>query len=323
VGTSGDSSGMSDHETAINDQHDRSSESPSRNDLPRQLPRPRAFHASRSITLPPHLTLQTSPPSLSTAMSSTLMNVNSDMVENDAASVASSYDSFYSADETAVASQHFDNLSSSREEDGDGTERLPTVRHKRETSESTAVPSTPKARIQGDESGESQDQEPFDLATPPLISDSGDETSDAAWFDAITPPDSIRLRHIGRRPSSASLRPGFDSMANSTNLFNSRPPSRRTQLSHALIQKTYSLVIGPPAHLIAIMLQIAARIVQGIPIVYDRASRRKKLPGTWESSTGEEDEWDEDDYGIPLKNLGRTSARSANRTGSDTRWGVD
>jgi hypothetical protein len=71
------------------------------------------------------------------------------------------------------------------------------------------------------------------------------------------------------------------------------------------------------------MLQIAARIVQGIPIVYDGRSSRKKVPGTWESSAGEEDEWDEDDYGIPLKNLKRTSARSADRTGSDTRWGVD
>ena len=243
------------------------------------------------------------------------------MVDNDAASIASSYDSFYSADEAAAASPHLD--MSSPEEEGDVTERLPTAHHKRGTSESTAVPSTPKARIHGDESGESHEQEPSDPATPPLISDSGDDTSDTAWFDAITPPDTMHLRHIARRPSRASLRPGFDSMANSTNLFTSRPPRRRTQLSHALIQKTYSLVIGPPAHLIALMLQIAARNVQGIPIVYDRSSTRKKLPGTWESSAGEEDEWDEDDYGIPLKNLRRRPARSAERTGSDTRWGVD
>jgi len=319
AGTSGDGSSISDHETAGNDQLDGNSEQPSLNDPPRPLPKkPRAFHTGRSITLPPHLTLHGSPPSPSTTMPPTLTNVDGGMDDNDTASVASSYDSFYSADEATG-----DNLSSSREQELDATERLPTTRHKREISELTAMPSTPKARIRCDEGGESHQRDHFDPVTPPLISDSGDDAPDTAWFDAITPPDTIRLRHLVRHPSRPSLRPELDTKTDPTNLFTSRPPSRRAQLSHALIQKTYSLVIGPPAHLIALMLQIAARIVQGIPIIYDGSSRREKLPGTWESSADEEDEWNEDDYGIPLNNLRRMSARSAHRTGSDTPWSVD
>jgi hypothetical protein len=85
------------------------------------------------------------------------------------------------------------------------------------------------------------------------------------------------------------------------------------------------------------MLQIAARIVHGIPIIYDARGRKEKAPGAWESSADEEDEWDEDDYGVPLANLRRGSEASLSslsshatrasqnsvRPPSDSAWSID
>lgn len=337
TGTSGDSSSISEHETPADEHPENNDKAPSL----KEPSRPRPFQAGRSITLPPHLTLHASPPSLSKTMPTTTeehaqvpqgteQNAEAPQTseagakaEIDTSSIASSHDIFYSADEAEPDEEN---------PDEDDTIRLPT-RHKRDISEATEVPSTPKAPIQFSET----EREPSDPATPTLISDSGDDVPDPTWFDAITPPDTLRLRHIARRPSTTSLRPGIDPLANAHLFTPSRPPSRRTQFSQALIQKTYSLVIGPPAHLITLMLQIAARIVHGIPIVYDSRAQKEKAPGAWESSADEEDEWDEDDYGIPLTNLRRGSeaslsslsslasraSRNSVRAPSDSAWSID
>jgi len=311
MGNSGDSSSSSENEHVTDSQVDGHSEPPPVKDLPR----PRAFNTSRSVTLPPTLTLLASPPSLSKIMPPSTENLK---VDNDTASIASSHDTFYSADEIGDEGEEYS--------DEDDTIRLP-ARHKRDISDATVVPSTPKApvRYTGTE------REPSDPPTPTLISDSGDDVPDTTWFDAVTPPDTLRLRQNTRRPSSASFRPGLDPLANASLFKSPRPPSRRSQISHALIQKTCSLVFGPPAHLIALMLQIAAKIVHGIPIVYDGRGRRDKAPGSWESSADEEDEWGEDDYGIPLDNLRRGSetslssmaSRGSVKPPSDSAWSID
>jgi hypothetical protein len=87
-------------------------------------------------------------------------------------------------------------------------------------------------------------------------------------------------------------------------------PTHGKPISSALIKKTYSLLIGPPAHLIALMLRIAARIVSRLP-----GRDREKIPGSWDTSDAEEDEdeWDddEDDFGIPLGN--NTTAQNTRR----------
>jgi len=99
-------------------------------------------------------------------------------------------------------------------------------------------------------------------------------------------------------------------MPHPANLFT--PPARtsKKQLSTALIQKTYALLLGPPAHLVALMIRIAARIANGASAAYpyNVSARGRKIPGTWESSGDEEDEWDEDDYGIPLSNVKSNSS---------------
>jgi hypothetical protein len=58
------------------------------------------------------------------------------------------------------------------------------------------------------------------------------------------------------------------------------------------------------------MLNIAARISEGAFgfSTYRVRHSGEKIPCSWESSD-DEDEWDEDDYGIPLSNLQDSALR--------------
>lgn len=82
----------------------------------------------------------------------------------------------------------------------------------------------------------------------------------------------------------------------------------------ALVQKTCALLLGPPSGLVQIMVQIAARLHQagasGAFRVLSYKSRGRALPGRWEDSDEEDDEYspwrevtaedDEDDFGVSL-----------------------
>jgi hypothetical protein len=84
------------------------------------------------------------------------------------------------------------------------------------------------------------------------------------------------------------------------------------QFTAALVRKTCELLLGPPAHLVTIMLNIAAKISDGVFGFNTYRVRRsgEKIPCSWESD--DEDEWEEDDFGIPLGNLeGSTLRRRA------------
>ena len=84
------------------------------------------------------------------------------------------------------------------------------------------------------------------------------------------------------------------------------------QFTAALVRKTCELILGPPAHLVTIMLNIAAKISDGVFgfNTYRVRHSGEKIPCSWESS--DEDEWEEDDFGIPLGNLeGSTLRRRA------------
>jgi hypothetical protein len=80
------------------------------------------------------------------------------------------------------------------------------------------------------------------------------------------------------------------------------------EFSTALVRKTCDLVLGPPAHLVSIMLRIATSISNGFGFSNYRVRRTQKIPCSWESD--EEGGWaDEDDFGIPLNNMGTPAVR--------------
>lgn len=143
--------------------------------------------------------------------------------------------------------------------------------------------------------------------TPPLVSDSDEDSLELPSLDVPTPPDMIRMRKL----TGASPRRAFSPMPQPQNLCFPTRHKPNQKFTTALVRKTCEIVLGPPQHLVSLMLRIAASISNGFGFSTYRVRRTNNIPGSWESS-GEEDEWDEDDFGIPLSNLGEPALR---RTG--------
>ena len=135
--------------------------------------------------------------------------------------------------------------------------------------------------------------------TPPLVSDSDEDSLGQPSLDVPTPPNAIRMRKL----TGASPRRAFSPMPHPQNLNFPTRQKPDQKFTTALVRKTYEIVLGPPQHLVSLMLRIAASISNGFGFSTYRVRRMKSIPGAWESS-GEEDEWDEDDFGIPLSNIG-------------------
>jgi hypothetical protein len=141
-------------------------------------------------------------------------------------------------------------------------------------------------------------------STPPLVSDSDDDSVNLPSLDVSTPPDAIRMKRL----TGASQRRAFSPMPHAQNLF--YPPKRTPgrEFTDALVRKTYELVLGPPAHLVSLMLRIAQTISNGFGFRTYRMQRTEKIPCSWESD--DEVDWaDEDDFGIPLNNVGSSTVR--------------
>ncbi|KAK1917782.1 hypothetical protein P3342_000497 [Pyrenophora teres f. teres] len=135
-------------------------------------------------------------------------------------------------------------------------------------------------------------------STPPLINDSDDDSLERASLDLATPPDAIRMKRL----TGASQRRAFSPMPHTHNLF--CPPKQQPgrDFTNALVRKTCEIVLGPPAHLVSIMLRIATSISNGFGFSNYRMRRAEKIPCSWESD--DEADWDEeDDFGIPLGNI--------------------
>ncbi|KXT11404.1 hypothetical protein AC579_216 [Pseudocercospora musae] len=143
----------------------------------------------------------------------------------------------------------------------------------------------------------------------------------------------IQARIQARRTIGSGVTTGFEpfrrqttrqsssSTASSSSLQSSR--SRRGRpadlrqdqaLAAGLVRKAYDVFLGPPAHLIAIMLKIAARFARGTfrnTLLYESPpGMRKHIPGSFDLDGSDVDFLDEseddgsageDDFGVPLK----------------------
>lgn len=143
--------------------------------------------------------------------------------------------------------------------------------------------------------------------TPPLVDDSDEDSLGMPSLDVPTPPDMIRMRKL----TGASPRRAFSPMPQPQNLCFPTRQKADQKFTTALVRKTCEIVLGPPQHLVSLMLRIATSISKGFGFATYRVRRTKTIPGSWESS-GDEEEWEEDDFGIPLSNLGEPATR---RTG--------
>lgn len=140
--------------------------------------------------------------------------------------------------------------------------------------------------------------------TPPLVSDSDRDSLELPSLDVSTPPDMVRMRKL----TGASPRRAFSPLPQPQNSIFPTKHRPNQKFTTALVRKTCEIVLGPPQHLVSLMLRIAASISNGFGFSTYRVRRTENIPGSWESSS-EEDEWGEDDFGIPLSNLGEPATR--------------
>lgn len=111
--------------------------------------------------------------------------------------------------------------------------------------------------------------------------------------------------------------------------------AQQHNLASALVRKAYAAFLGPPAHLVKIMLRIAARFANGtfgsVFFVESPVGASRRVPGSFHVSEepdsddeGELDEWDEDDFGVPLRSPQRLAAvRSMRQRGMGRGWELD
>ncbi|KAJ4303546.1 hypothetical protein N0V90_002443 [Kalmusia sp. IMI 367209] len=142
-------------------------------------------------------------------------------------------------------------------------------------------------------------------STPPLVSDSDDDSLSPPSLDVATPPDAIRMKRL----TGATQKRAFSPMPHPQNLFCPPAHGPRKQFTSALIRKTAEIVLGPPSHLVQLMLRIAAKISDGMFSfsTYRIRNTAENIPGSWESS--DEEDWAEDDFGIPLRNIDESASR--------------
>ena len=147
------------------------------------------------------------------------------------------------------------------------------------------------------------------LSTSTLVpSSSPSSPSSPLWPESPTPSPrtQIRQRRISRQRPRSPLPPTRSQTSPSSSSSGSfySPTSARLcastghHLTTAILQKTCSVLLGPPVQLIALMMNMARRIARGayngLTFGYAFADsprkpgERKKVPGGWESSLGSE-----------------------------------
>ncbi|KAL8674518.1 MAG: hypothetical protein Q9168_001110 [Polycauliona sp. 1 TL-2023] len=282
--------------------------------------RPRTLTTGRAATAPPQLLLRTK--SLSATAED---DVESQDTLDDADSLSSSVESFHSFHSPISPlppSPRFPGRSTSPcSDDPDSIAVTKTRTHKRDDSELTVTADSddvwdkPESIILGQTTDVISSESP---QTPPLLSDTTSQSTGTSP-EIITPSPlelRTRLRKFRRRSKSPLPSPA--------NVYS--PSSRLSghHLTTAILQKTCSMLLGPPVSLVALMLNIASRIINGtydgFPLGY--AVSNQRIPCSWDFSDTEQATDDEDDYGVALDKL--PSSRSSSRCGEvGGSWEVD
>jgi hypothetical protein len=158
--------------------------------------------------------------------------------------------------------------------------------------------------------------------TPTLVSDDASQSEDT-WPDSETPSPLTELRQrraLSRRPTQSPLPSPANAYSPSCGL-----PGHH--LTTAILQKTCSILLGPPVQLVALMLNIASKIAKGTfrGAAYGYGEPGQRIPCSWNFSDSDDDTdptWEEDDYGISLGNgTGGTRRETTNVHGGS--WEID
>ncbi|MCJ1231519.1 hypothetical protein MMC12_008196 [Toensbergia leucococca] len=287
--------------------------------------RPKALGAWRAITAPPLLSLKTNPPS-------NLVNKipQSSGDRSACVSLSSSVDSFHSfhspisplppsppySDPPSPVSKLNDDL---------GLNLPQKSLHKRDVSDVTVTTNSPRPWDMTPTGGTGQDpalvSSPILPGTPALTNDATSQGDDL-WPEVVTPPPLATFRRRG----APSRRRAHSPLPSPNNLYS--PSSRMSghHLTTAILQKTCSILLGPPVQLVALMLNIASKIAKGAlrGSAFGYGEAGQKIPCSWDYSEADDEPeatWEEDDYGVSLGNLAGSRTMKAREVGGS--WEID
>ena len=183
---------------------------------------------------------------------------------------------------------------------------------------------------EGDVGEDTEYHSPPDMPYATRI-DSGSILSSEGSIEAASTSTDAKLRVRHTRQQRRRL---VSPMPSSSNLYTPLSPRASMSGHHlttAILQRTCSLLLGPPVHLVALMLRIAAKITNGVfqGSAYGVNSEGQHIPCSWEFSDGSGDDEDEpqsdfeeeDDFGFSVTALSSTRpSRRQERGGS---WELD
>ena len=283
--------------------------------------RPQPWRVSRATTAPPQLSLQTPPNSRTAAKS--IDGTNALEETSSLSSSVDSFHSFHSPISPLPSSPVNPNMSGFTEQDEE-TISVPRVRsHKRDDSELTVTTGTEELWDLTQPSKDRELSEPSSPVlpqTPTLISDTTSQSEEPSP-EAIT-PSSVQLRRRKKVPRHRSDSP----LPSPANLCSPSARLSGHHLTTAILQKTCSLLLGPPTSLVALMLNIASRIAngtyRGFSFGYGESGQR--IPCSWDfNDTDDEGDqgWEEDDYGFALGHMPSSKMSRSKEAGGS--WEID
>lgn len=278
--------------------------------------RPKPLIYGRAITAPPQLSLTVIPRSKPTPTIPIPLKL-----EKDSSSISSSMDSFHSfhspISPLPPSPPYTDPSSSPLLLAEDDTLPISRTRaHKRDISETTLTSSTPRDWLTTPTTTAPSD--PSLPQTPPLTSDSASQPTTSP----ITPSPRTQLR---RRRSQRSTSP----LSTPPTLYSPQTPLSGHHLTTAILQKTCSLLLGPPVQLVALMLNIARKIASGSyrGFTFGHGAEGQRIPCSWDFSDAESEEsaWEEDDFGVPIKTTASVQERVRRGKGKEVggSWEID
>ncbi|KAI9871450.1 MAG: hypothetical protein M1830_002904 [Pleopsidium flavum] len=282
--------------------------------------RPKTLTTGRAITAPVQLTIKNNPPSgfRSPLSATTKKSAGSSSLS----SSIDSFQSFHSPISPLPPSPPYSDPPSPPS-NLSGRIDLPRRRpHTRDISEITVTAASPDFGnpIQTPTRSKIR-QNPASLLETPTTVHGTDGQNDEVWFEMMEPSAATELRS---RPAPFSQRP-HSPLPLPANLYSPTSRASGHHLTTAILQKTCSVLLGPPVHLIALMLNIAKKIASGATrgVAFGFGEAGERIPCQWDySDTDElgEGEWGEDDYGIALSNMPAKPMRRAPVGGS---WEID
>lgn len=281
--------------------------------------------ARRTVTAPPHLVFQTKSSVRSTATIPVPSKLQSKL-ENESVSLPSSVDSFHSFHSPISPlppSPPYSNPSSPspKLENSCGFVIPRTRAHQYDLSETMVSSESPEvwdlSKDEGIRTGT-----PTLPKTPTLVSDDASQSEDA-WPDVETPSPLTQLRQRRSRSRRSTQSP----LPSPANIYSPSCQLSGHHLTTAILQKTCSLLLGPPVQLVALMLNIASKIAKGTfrGAAYGYSESGQRIPCSWNFSDSEDDaepSWEEDDYGV-LLGSGTKGTRQEPKEELGGTWEID